>query len=153
MSGNVALLGADDLTTLAAATTAYYTSGHPTAALVAYFRGRATVVPELPCFVDSTLRYVPVATTFRHVLEPFGVLSRLPGLLDSGGARSIYDDHLYRRHVPGVDVGSLFDTKNRYLPVRLLDLAGTDGSGADMLDFPVLARDALDTAAIGPGHG
>jgi hypothetical protein len=149
--GNVTLLGADDLTSLATATTAYYTSGHPSAALVAYFRGRATVVPELPCFVDSSLRYVPLAATFRHVLEPFGVLSRLPNLLDVDGVRSI--SGAYRRHVPGIDVNALFDTQSRFLPVRVLDVAGTDATGSDMLDFPVLPRDALDTSTIGPGHG
>jgi hypothetical protein len=149
--GNVTLLGANDLGTLEDATTAYYTSGQPVAPLVAYFRGRATVVPELPCFVDSAPQYVPLTTTVRHLLEPFGVVSRLPGLLDTAGARSL--SGAYRRHVPGVDVGALFDTQNRYLPVRVLDVAGADASGADMLDVPVLARDALDSSTIGPGHG
>jgi hypothetical protein len=153
--GNVTLLGADTLASLEDATTAYYTSGQPSAPLVAFFRGRATVVPELPCFVDSSSQYVPLATTFRHLLEPFGVVSRLPGLLDTAAARSL--SNVYRRHVPGIDVGSLFDTQNRYLPVRVLDIAGADASGADMLDVPVLARDALDSTAIrsavGPAVG
>ena len=147
---NVTLLGADDLTTLAAATNAYYTSGRPTAPLVAYFRGRATVVPELPCFVDGALRYVPLATTVRHVLEPFGVPARLPGILDADGVRSL--SQAYSRQVPGMDVAALFDQQNRYLPVRVLDLDGADASGADMLDLPVLPRDALDTSTIGPAH-
>jgi hypothetical protein len=148
--GNVTLLGADDLGTLATATTAYYTSGRPVAPLVAYFRGRATVVPELPCLVGGALRYVPLATTLRHVLEPFGVPARLPGVLDASGARSL--SAAYSRQVPGVDVAALFDQQNRYLPVRVVDLAGPDASGADMLDLPVLAGDALDTSTIGPAH-
>src|SRR4051794_23846694 len=147
---NVTLLGADDLATLAAATNAYYTSGRPTAPLVAYFRGRATVVPELPYVVDGALRYVPLATTLRHLLEPFGVPARLPGILDAAGARSL--SQAYSRRVPGIDVAALFDQQNRYLPVRVLDLGGADASGADMLDLPVLPGDALDTSSIGPAH-
>jgi hypothetical protein len=46
----------------------------------------------------------------------------------------------------------LFDQQNRYLPVRVLDLGGTDASGADMLDLPVLPRDALDTSTIAAAH-
>ena len=51
-----------------------------------------------------------------------------------------------------MDVAALFDQQNRYLPVRVLDLDGADASGADMLDLPVLPRDALDTSTIGPAH-
>jgi hypothetical protein len=77
-SQNIALIGADTLAILSAATDAYYTK--PLTAVngsvMAVFRGRVTLVPEITVFVNNTPLYVPVGTTVRNLLSRFMVLPR-----------------------------------------------------------------------------
>ena len=78
-AGNVALLGATDLATLAAATTSFYNAGNAGSSLVGYFRGRTVIRAHVPLLVNGTeLRYVPVGTTVRQLLEQLRVLPRVP---------------------------------------------------------------------------
>lgn len=144
--GNVALLGAPDLATLATATTNYYNHGDAGASLVGWFRGRAVLRTHIPLLVNGTqLRYVPVGTTVRHLLEPW-VLPRLPGIVDSSASAALN----YRRYLPGLGLAQLYDS-HAYLPVTLANGDGPDSSGADVLDLPVLAGDALSLPRPGQG--
>ena len=142
--GNVALLGAADLATLATATTGYYDRGDAGASLVGWFRGRAVLRTHIPLLVNGTQCYVPVGTTVRHLLEPW-VLPRLPGIVD-GYASKVLN---YRRYLPSLGLAWLYDSR-AYPPVTLADGDGPDSSGADVLDLPVLAGDALWLPRPGP---
>lgn len=142
---NVALLGAPDLATLATATTSYYDRGDAGASLVGWFRGRAVLRTHIPLLVNGTQRYVPVGTTVRHLLEPW-VLPRLPGIVDGNGSAALN----YRRYLPSLGLAQLYD-QHAYPPVMLADGDGPDSSGADVLDLPVLAGDALRMPRPGPG--
>ena len=71
------LIGANDFNTLEAATTYYRNPSAarnqpPTNIALVYFRGRATVVPEIAIFVQEQPEYVPVGTTLRQVAERYG---------------------------------------------------------------------------------
>lgn len=134
-SSNIAVLGADDLATLRAATTAYYKSGDAGAQLLGFFRGRAVIQPLVPVLVDGSGRhFVPVGATVRQLLEWFAPVPRIPGFVNEG-----MTTFLQRRRMC-LDVGSLYDAG--YAPVVMAD-AGLDRSGADALDAPVLAADRL----------
>ena len=72
-----ALIGADSPSDLDQAT-AYYrnpdqaTVVPPADVALAYFRGRATLVPEIAVFVQEQPIYVPVGTTVRQLAERYG---------------------------------------------------------------------------------
>jgi hypothetical protein len=146
-AGNVALLGAPDLATLATATTSYYNSGDAGASLLGYFRGRTVVRAQIPLLVNGTLQYVPVGTTVRQLLEQFRVLPRVPGIVDSNASAALN----YRRYLPGLGVTELYKSDDAYHQLTLADGDGPDASGADVLDLPVLAGDALSLPRPGSG--
>lgn len=83
---NVVLIGANKLALLDQATDAYYRpdTGDALAAVpevvVHSFRGRALVVPEIPCRLNGELIYVPLGTTVRQLLQRALPLARLPGV-------------------------------------------------------------------------
>ena len=138
-AGNVAVLGAPDLATLASATNSYYTSGDAGAYLVGYFRGRTVIRAQIPVLLNGTqLCYVPVGTTARQLLEQLRVLPRLPGIVDSSASTALN----YSRYLPGLGVTELY-APDAYQQLTLAAGDGPDSSGADVLDFPVLAGDAL----------
>lgn len=146
-ANNIAVLGADDLATLATATAAYYATGDPGTALVGWFRGRTVVQPLIPVLVDGTeRRHVPVGTTARQLLERFAPVPRLPGVLDDGASTALN----HQRRQGGLDVSSLYGPAS-YAPVTL-NAGALDPSGADALDFPVLAADVFHPPT-GPDHG
>ncbi|ESA32104.1 secreted protein containing duf1592 [Leptolyngbya sp. Heron Island J] len=71
------LIGANDFNTLEQATNFYRNPGTariqpPTNIALVYFRGRATVVPEIAIFVQEQPDFVPVGTTLRQVAERYG---------------------------------------------------------------------------------
>jgi hypothetical protein len=140
-AGNMALLGAADLATLATATDTYYLTGAPaTGTLVGYFRGRTVIRAYIPLLVNGTqLRYVPIGTTIRQLLEPLRVLPRLPGIVDSNASVALN----YQRYLPGLGVTELYDSSHAYQQLTLADGDGVDAFGADVLDVPVLAGDTL----------
>jgi hypothetical protein len=146
-AGNVAVLGADDRASLAAATTAYYATGDPGAALIGYFRGRAAIQPQIPVVVNGTEHhYVAVGTPPRQLLERFGPAPRIPGFLDGGASTALN----YQRRQSSLDVSSLYGSTG-YAPVTLT-AGGLDPFGADALDFPVLAADVF-RPPTGADHG
>lgn len=138
-AGNAALLGAPDLATLATATSSYYSSGNAGSNLVGYFRGRTVIRAHVPLLVNGTeLRYVAVGTTVRQLLEPLRVLPRLPGIVDGNASAALN----YQRYLPGLGLTELY-ASDAYHQLTLASGDGPDASGADVLDFPVLAGDAL----------
>ena len=138
-AGNAALLGALDLATLATATGSYYSSGNAGSNLVGYFRGRTVIRAHIPLLVNGTeLRYVPVGTTLRQLLEPLRVLPRLPGIVDGSASAALN----YQRYLPGLGLTELY-ASDAYQQLTVASGDGSDASGADVLDFPVLAGDAL----------
>ncbi|MEM8613879.1 MAG: LamG-like jellyroll fold domain-containing protein, partial [Cyanobacteria bacterium P01_H01_bin.105] len=71
------LIGANDFNTLEQATNYYLNPSEariqpPTNIALVYFRGRATVVPEIGIFVQEQPDFVPVGTTLRQVAERYG---------------------------------------------------------------------------------
>jgi hypothetical protein len=147
-AGNIAVLGAGDLASLAKATTAYYATGDPGAALIGYFRGRTVVQPQIPILFNGTERhYVPVGTTARQLLERFAPAPRIPGFLDGGASTAL---NYQRRHGGLDDVSTLYGSAS-YAPVTLA-AGDLDPSGADALDFPVLAADVFHPPT-GADHG
>ena len=67
---NVTLIGAPNRADLEAATTAYVAGQLlPSDAVTVWLRGRATVVPEIPVFLQNQHTYVPVGTTARDLLS------------------------------------------------------------------------------------
>lgn len=138
-AGNVTLLGAADLATLAAATASYYSTGAAGASLIGYFRGRTVIRAHIPVLVNGTqLRYVPVGTTVRQLLEQLRVLPRVSGIVDANASAALN----YRRYLPGLGLSELYDS-SAFWQLTLAAGDGPDSSGADVLDFPVLAGDAL----------
>lgn len=146
-AGNIAVLGADDLTTLANATNTYYASGDPGAPLLGYFRGRAVIQPLIPILINGVGRhFVPVGTTARQLLERFALVPRFPGFLDEGASTALN----YQRRQNGVDISSLYGSAC-YSPVTMA-AGDLDSAGADALDFPILAADVF-TYPASAGHG
>lgn len=144
-AANVALLGSADLATLTAATNGYYDSGDAGANLVGWFRGRTVIRGQIPLLVNGTqLCYVPVGTTVRQLLEQFRVLPRLPGIVDGNASAALN----YRRYLPGLGVTELY-RPDGYQKLTLAGGDGPDSSGADALDFPVLAGDAMSLPSPG----
>jgi hypothetical protein len=106
-AGNAALLGATDLATLATATSSYYNSGNAGSNLIGYFRGRTVIRAHIPLLVNGTeLRYVPIGTTVRQLLEPLRVLPRLTGIVDSNASAALN----YRRYLPGLGLTELYNS-------------------------------------------
>jgi hypothetical protein len=141
-AGNIAVLGADDLTTLANATAAYYAKGDPGAQLIGYFRGRTAIQPQIPILMGGTeRRFVPVGTTARQLLERFAPAPRLPGFVDGGASTALN----YQRRQAALDISSIYSSAS-YAPVTMAG-GGLDLSGADALDFPVLASDIFHPPA------
>ncbi len=138
-AGNAALLGAPDLATLATATSSYYNSGNAGSNLVGWFRGRTVLRAHVPLLVNGTEpRYVPLGTTVRQLLEPLRVLPRLTGIVDGNASAALN----YQRYLPGLGLTELY-ASDAYQQMTLAGGDGPDASGADVLDFPVLAGDAL----------
>ncbi len=149
-ASNVTLLGAPDLATLASATNAYYSSGAAGANLIGWFRGRTVIRACVPLLVNgSQLRYVPVGSTLRHLLEQFWVVPRLTGIV-AGGASP--DPVNYLRPTPGVGLSQLYGDE-AYSQLTLAGGDGIDSTGADVMDFPVLAGDVLPLPKSLPDPG
>ncbi len=140
---NVTLIGANDLTSLAAATQAYYGGGPlggPDLKDVSttFFRGRVLIVPEILCFMNDTQVYVPVGTTFRQLVQRFGLLTRLPGLRLHLG--SDFSAHRYLPSFHQSDDHNTVEYDDTYADINI------DPSGPGLIDgydVPVLASDTV----------
>lgn len=134
-----ALIGADTLSGLAAATASYYAGQTPAdPASIAFFRGRTVLVPEVLAFVNSTPGFVPIGTTCRNLLARYVLMPRVLGL------RIPQFRDRYTRYLPLVENAGGTNASawsNVYPPDD-----GDPGPGPlDVFDFPVLAGDAMRT--------
>lgn len=80
-------LGSDDLAGLEGATPSLLNNGSvtPNGVISFYFRGKATVIPEIQIFISDNPVYVPVGTTIRQLVERQAGLPA-PGLGEDLGA-------------------------------------------------------------------
>jgi hypothetical protein len=77
-TANAVIYGAATLADLEAATQSYLANGvFNGKGSAAYFRGRATVVPEIAVLLQGATTYVPLGTTMRAALQRFGPVPRL----------------------------------------------------------------------------
>jgi hypothetical protein len=142
---NVVLVGAASWSDLVAATTSYL-SNRTVPPPSMFFRGRATVVPQLPVYLQGERQFVTLGTTVRHLLSGLGPVPWL-----SGGKISFLPNQYARSWTPlsggsppawavGVWAAVRFDGAG----------GGTYGTYADTLDsfdLPVLAGDMLSLQA------
>jgi hypothetical protein len=86
---NVVLLGAASWSDLVKATSTYLTSATvPPPSM--FFRGRATVVPQLPVYLQGERQFVTLGTTVRHLLSGLGPVPWLGGGRVSFGSSQVY---------------------------------------------------------------
>ncbi|MEO6326035.1 MAG: hypothetical protein ABIQ65_15525, partial [Thermoanaerobaculia bacterium] len=108
-----------------------------------FFRGRATFIPEVACFVDGTPVYVSVGTTARQLTEAYAPLP-------FGEAVTIAR-FAYRRPIGNVvDAPAQVATAYAFgrsndvrFAFQTLDNYNYNGR-LDCFDLPVLAGDAID---------
>jgi hypothetical protein len=133
----VALLGADNLVDLIAATTAYYAGQTPGPSVsTAFFRGRTVLIPEVLTFANGAPGYVSVGTTCRNLLGRFALMPRLAGV------SVVQFTNRYRRYLPLVANAGGTNANDWSRVTTVLD-AGPPP--VDVYDFPVLAGDSWQT--------
>ncbi len=142
-SQNAVILGASTYTALQAATTQYLSFNNfngVTGIVWTYFRGRATLIPELEVFVNGVPVWVSLGTTAGQLLQR---TSALPYAENTSAAR-----FLYRRAI-----GNVVDAASEVLPSYAIGRSnvvnfgyGTVGQytgGLGPFDLPVLSGDSL----------
>jgi hypothetical protein len=137
---NVVLVGAATWSDLVAATSSYLNSRTvPPPSM--FFRGRATVVPQLPVYVQGVQQFVTLGATVRHLLSGLGPVPWL-----SGGSVLFGVTSPYTRSWTPLTNGPTW-TVGGVAAVRFTGAGG--GSYAayadtlDSFDLPVLAGDML----------
>ncbi len=142
--GNPTLVGAPTLAALDAATATYASNGTIAApAVAAYFRGRATIVPEIPVFVQGERRYVALGTTIRDLLGGVSAMPRIQSAFVDIPTQTCWriDNRLWVGGSSQVAWGV-----NKYSALTLATTAGgyqCYGDALDSLDLPVLGGDVL----------
>jgi hypothetical protein len=147
---NVSLVGASTLSNLNTATQAYLTSGTCSgcAAVQTFFRGRVTVTPEIPVFMLGVLRYVPVGTTIRNLMQGF---TNMP-YFAANTVQVSQQGQFYSRWLPHAiknPTTSPIWSPATFDSVQLLSGTGQQytggyqyyGSNQDSFDLPVLGGD------------
>jgi hypothetical protein len=150
---NISLVGASTLSNLNTATQAYLTSGTCSgcAAVQTFFRGRVTVTPEIPVFVVGVLRYVPVGTTIRNLMQGF---TNMPYFAAKTVQVNLQPSWSYNRCLPhAIKTPTATPTWNPATFDTMQLLSGTGqqytggyqcyGSNLDSFDLPVLGGDSL----------
>jgi hypothetical protein len=138
---NPVLLGASTRKQLETGTDAYVSGGKiPQELSCFWFRGRVSVTPEVPVFVQGTPRHVPLGTTIRQFLSGFLAVPWLNGKVQ-------WPTQSYERVFGGLaaaDQSTLLWAGGQYFPVQL---ASGDGhvysDTVDRFDLPILGGDAL----------
>ncbi|HEY6786440.1 MAG TPA: hypothetical protein VI365_03930 [Trebonia sp.] len=135
---NPVLIGAPNRAALETAGSQYLSDGtiSPTAVGV-WFRGRTTVVPEIPVLVQAQLRYVTLGTTLRGLLAGFMPLPWLAGRVQSG--------FLSRLNTPLDNDGPhiRWTPLAPYLPVGLDSTYNQYSDTLDALDLPLVGGDSI----------
>jgi hypothetical protein len=138
---NVVLVGAATWSDLVKATSTYLANGTvPPPSM--FFRGRTTVVPELPVYLQGERQFVTVGTTVRHLLSAFGPVPWLSGGTVSFGSNQVYG----RAWTPLSGGNPPTWTVGNWAAVTFQGSSGAYGSYADNLDsfdLPVLAGDIM----------
>lgn len=134
----VTLLGADSLSDLQIATTAYYTTKPITnpGILVSSLQGRIVAVPQIALLLNGALIYVPLGTTVRQVFSRFTLVPRLAGFRPSFPYRRFAADSQY----VGDDSHDSYP-EDFYHTVTFQNATLASGP-ADAFDLPVLAGDS-----------
>jgi hypothetical protein len=139
---NPVLIGAPSRAVLEAAGSQYLSDGTISPAAVGvWFRGRATVVPEIPVLLQAELRYVTLGTTLRGLLAGFMPLPWLAGTVRSG--------LLSRLNTPLAANGPHM----RWTPLAPYQQVGLDSTyyqysdTLDALDLPLLGGDSVSFPA------
>ncbi len=72
-ANNVALIGAGSIAAMAQATESYLSTGRVdgSSAVVTFFRGRASLIPQIPVFIQGQPVYLPLGTTIRQALSGY----------------------------------------------------------------------------------
>jgi hypothetical protein len=145
---NVTLIAADTLTALGKATEDYLSNQtiEPETDVAAfYFRGRATVIPEIALLVNGHPVYVSVGTTVRQLLDRY-ILTTRPEA-DKGIERLGYS----RNHGHTTRFGQKEYDFPSFLQVFFMDRDPSDlmvfpryWNGSDAFSFPVVKGDRLD---------
>jgi hypothetical protein len=136
-SQSITLLGATTPAVLSAATQEYYRRGNVDASDdvgVAYFRGRAMLIPEIPCLLNDTLVYVPLGTTYRQLLQRFVLVPRI----SSARLDAMFPFQRYFSTVKR-DEGSRLRVEQ--VTVEFVEV--DDVGPIDCFDLPVLAADQI----------
>jgi hypothetical protein len=163
LSNNVTLIGADTLTDLKTATQAYTTSGDTGVAssdnqpIIAFtLRGSSIVIPEIEIAftrkigrqVEQVVRYVPLGTTLRQLMDDL-VPTWHPDIFLNSGVKPVTLSRLF----------SLKDGLPAYRQIQFhlfptLDLDQSVLEGIDLdrsvLDLPLTMGDHLDVTLAAP---
>jgi hypothetical protein len=138
-AGNITIVGADTLAHLKAATDAYLAGqALPVGDTVcaSYFRGRATVTPEIGIFLQTRPRYVSLGTTIRQVYASHVPIGRAAGQTFPAWASE--------RAAAAFQYAGTFPNFLGLNPFPQNPAATAPyANGADGLDLPVLAGDAF----------
>jgi hypothetical protein len=149
VSQNVVIVGAPSIAKLEEATAAYLRNrdfSGVTGIFWTYFRGRATFIPEVACFVRGAATYVSLGSTVRNLAERFSPLPFRQAATIAGFA--------YRRSIDRiVDAPLQVATIYPYARDNAVNFAYRPASsyqysgGLDCFDLPVLPGDSLDVGA------
>ena len=145
---NVVLVGAASWKGLVAATTSYLTNRTvPPPSL--FFRGRATVVPLVPVYVQGERQFLPVGATVRNLLSGIGPVPWL-----SGGTVSFTTGSSYGRAWTPLTGGNPPTwTIGNWATVNFAGAGGGSygvyADNLDSFDLPVLGGDTLSLPAAG----
>lgn len=146
---NAVIVGAPSIAKLEEATTVYLRNrdfSGVTGISWTYFRGRATLIPEIACVVRGAATYVSLGSTVRNLAERFSLLPFRQGAPVQGVA--------YRRSIGQVvDAPAQVATGYPYLRTNAVQFGFQPASayqysgGLDCFDLPVLPGDLLDFGA------
>jgi hypothetical protein len=140
---NPVLIGAPTRAVLETAGSQYLSDGTISAAAVAvWFRGRTTVVPEIPVLLQAELRYVTLGSTLRGLFAGFMPLPWLVG--------SVPAQFMYRLNTPLTD-----GPQPRWRPLAPYQLVGLNSTyyrysdTLDSFDLPLVGGDSITFPATG----
>jgi hypothetical protein len=136
---NVVLIGAPNRADLESATTNYVDGKTlPNDAVTVWFRGRTTVVPEVPVFLQGARDHVPLGTTARDLLSGLAPLPR--------SVAKAVSQHTFTRPYNALD--------SPWVPISYNDVPlGSQApwsSTLDTFDLPMLGGDSLWVSVPSP---
>lgn len=141
---NPVLIGAPNRALLETAGSQYLSDGTVSLTAVGvWFRGRTTVVPEIPVLLQGELRYVTLGTTLRGLFAGFAPLPWLAGTLKSGFVSRLNTP--LNANGPHMSWTPLAP----YQPVNLDSTYYQYSDTLDSFDLPLVGGDSITLAATG----